>query len=61
MVEAMQRALLVAENAGGIGLFVDALDEVAQTYYTRYGFVSLEHSFLEMFLPLQTIQSILDR
>ncbi len=59
MVEAMQRALLVAENAGGIGLFVDAKDKAAKTYYERYGFVSLEDSPLEMFLPLSTIKSIL--
>jgi GNAT superfamily N-acetyltransferase len=30
LIEAMQRALIVAENAGGIGLFVDAKDEVAK-------------------------------
>ena len=55
MIKAMQRALIVAENAGGIGLFVDAKDEAAKTYYSRYGFVILEDSFLEMFLPLSTI------
>ena len=55
MIEAMKRALIVAENAGGIGLFVDAKDETAKTYYLRYGFVSLEDVFLEMFLPLSTI------
>jgi len=59
MVEAMQRALLVAQNAGGIGLFVDAKDEAASAYYSRYGFVSLEDSPQEMFLPLSTIESIL--
>lgn len=32
LVEAMQRALVVAKNAGGIGLFVDAKDEAAKTY-----------------------------
>lgn len=55
MIEAMKRALIVAQNAGGIGLFVDAKDEAAKTYYSRYGFVSLEDAFLEMFLPLSTI------
>ncbi|MDY6899885.1 MAG: GNAT family N-acetyltransferase [Cyanobacteriota bacterium] len=55
MIEAMKRALIVAENAGGIGLFVDAKDEAAKTYYSRYGFVSLEDAFIEMFLPLSTI------
>ncbi|MEM9927797.1 MAG: GNAT family N-acetyltransferase [Cyanobacteria bacterium P01_D01_bin.50] len=55
MIEAMKRALIVAENAGGIGLFVDTKDEATKNYYSRYGFVSLEDAFLEMFLPLSTI------
>jgi predicted N-acetyltransferase YhbS len=60
MLDAMQRALIVAENAGGIGLFVDAKDEAARTYYERFGFVSLEDALLEMFLPLSTIQQMFD-
>ena len=40
MVEAMQRSVTIAENAGVIGLFVDAKDEAAANYYRRYGFVS---------------------
>ena len=59
MVEAMQRAVTIAENAGVIGLFVDAKSEAAASYYERYGFVSLADSRLEMFLPLSTIQQIL--
>ncbi|MGB3655006.1 MAG: GNAT family N-acetyltransferase [Rivularia sp. (in: cyanobacteria)] len=60
MIEAMRRAVVVAENAGGIGLFVDAKDEAVKTYYNRYGFVSLEDAFLEMFLPLSTIMQMLE-
>ncbi|MGB6299586.1 MAG: GNAT family N-acetyltransferase [Rivularia sp. (in: cyanobacteria)] len=60
MIEAMRRAVVVAENAGGIGLFVDAKDEAAKSYYNRYGFVSLEDAFLEMFLPLSTIIQMLE-
>ena len=62
MVEAMQRALLVADTAGGIGLFVDAKDESAQSYYARYGFIALEDNPLEMFLPLSLLRTLnLDR
>ncbi|WP_013325001.1 GNAT family N-acetyltransferase [Gloeothece verrucosa] len=60
MVEAMERALLVADTAGGIGLFVDAKDETAKIYYERYGFVSLKDRPLELFLPLSVIQSLLE-
>ena len=58
MVEAMQRALLVADTAGGIGLFVDAKDEAAQSYYARYGFITLEDNPLEMFLPLSVLRTL---
>ncbi|WP_309738242.1 GNAT family N-acetyltransferase [Chamaesiphon sp. OTE_20_metabat_361] len=62
MVEAMQRALLVADTAGGIGLFVDAKNESAQSYYARYGFIALEDNPLEMFLPLSLLRTLnLDR
>jgi ribosomal protein S18 acetylase RimI-like enzyme len=61
MVEAMQRAVIVAENAGGIGLFVDAKDTAAKTYYESYGFTSLQDNPLVMFLPLSTIYQNLDR
>ena len=58
MIEAMQRALLVADTAGGIGLFVDAKDETAQSYYARYGFITLEDNLLEMFLPLSLLRTL---
>jgi ribosomal protein S18 acetylase RimI-like enzyme len=57
IVEAMRRALLVAETAGGIGLFVDAKDDNAVNYYQRYGFICLADSPLEMFLPLSVMAS----
>lgn len=60
MVDAMDKALVIASNAGVIGLFVDAKNENAKTYYARYGFVSLSNNPLEMFLPLSTIKHIFD-
>ena len=59
LIEAMQKALIIADNAGIIGLFVDAKDESAKNYYARYGFISLEDNLLEMFLPLATIRQII--
>ena len=59
MIEAMNRAVIIADNAGVVGLFVDAKDERAKSYYTRYGFISLEDNPLEMFLPLATIRKII--
>ncbi len=61
MIEAMQRTLVIAENAGIIGLFVDAKDEPAKTYYERYGFISLQDLTLELFLALPTIKQLLEK
>lgn len=60
MLEAMQRAVVVANNAGIVGLFVDAKDDAARAYYDRYGFISLKDTLLEMFLPLQTIAQMIE-
>ena len=59
IIEAMSRAIIIADNAGVVGLFVDAKDDRAKSYYTRYDFVSLEDNPLEMFLPLATIRQII--
>ena len=59
MVEAMKKALLVAENIGIIGFFVDAKHHAARTYYAQFGFISFRQEPLEMFLPLATLQQTL--
>lgn len=38
LVDALARARRVYAEAGGFGLFVDALDEQAAGYYCRFGF-----------------------
>ena len=59
MIEAMTKAVNITDNAGVIGLFVDAKDERAKSYYARYGFISLEDNLLQMFLPLSTVRQLL--
>jgi hypothetical protein len=55
----MQKAVEVHESAGGIGLFVDAKDEAAKSWYRRFGFVPLPDHPLQLFLPLTTIRQAL--
>jgi GNAT superfamily N-acetyltransferase len=63
MIEAMKKALLVAEHIGIIGFFVDAKNPSARCYYEQFGFISFRNRPLEMFLPLatlrQAVQSVL--
>ena len=42
--------------AGGVGLFVDAKDNAAASYYAQFGFVPLVGAPLTLFLPIQTIR-----
>lgn len=56
MIEAMNKALQVAENIGIIGFFVDAKNHTARTYYEQFGFISFREQPLEMFLPMTTLR-----
>ena len=55
LVEAMRRALVIAENARVIGLFVDAKDLSAKDYYEKYGFEGTKERLLLLFLPLSSL------
>jgi GNAT superfamily N-acetyltransferase len=56
LAEAVHRTVLIAEQAGVIGLFVDAKEERAHKFYERYGFVLLPGHVLQLFLPLETLR-----
>lgn len=50
LVDALTRAQRIYQEAGGIGLFVDAIDEQAAGYYERFGFVVMPDNPLLLFL-----------
>jgi ribosomal protein S18 acetylase RimI-like enzyme len=54
--EALHRTACIADQAGVIGLFVDAKDESARQFYLRYGFHPLSEAPLQLFLPIETIR-----
>jgi len=60
MIEAMKKALLVADNIGIIGFFVDSKGHVARVYYEQFGFISFRERPLEMFLPLATLRQVIE-
>jgi len=59
MIEVMKKTLLIAENIGIIGFFVDAKHHAARIYYQQFGFISFREEPLEMFLPLTTLRQAL--
>lgn len=60
LTEAMAITAKIAESAGGIGLFVDAKDDAAKTFYEKYGFlVTNPVKPMQLFMPLATILATL--
>jgi len=53
LVDALTRAQRVYADAGGLGLFVDAIDERAASYYRRFGFDASPDNPLLLFLHAQ--------
>jgi GNAT superfamily N-acetyltransferase len=56
LIDALTRARRIYAEAGGIGLFVDALDEPAAAYYRRFGFASSPDKPLLLFLSAKAIK-----
>ncbi len=57
LVDALKRAQRIYKEAGGIGLFVDAIDEQAASYYKRFGFVTAPDNPLLLFFPAGAVES----
>jgi len=56
LVDALTRARRIHAEAGGIGLFVDALDEQAAGYYRRFGFAVAPDNPLLLFLSARVTE-----
>lgn len=53
LMNAIERVQLIREHAGAVGLFVDALDEQAAGFYTRYGFEPFADDPHKLFFPVR--------
>lgn len=58
LAEAIHRSVLIADQAGVIGLFVDAKNDSARTFYERYGFTTLPNQPFHLFLPIKSLQAL---
>jgi len=53
LVDALERARLIHEHAGVVGLFVDAIDDKAAAFYAHFGFEAFVDDPLKLFLPVR--------
>lgn len=59
LLAAGRRCLLVAAQAGGVALLIDAKNERAAQWYSSYGAMPLLDAQLSLLLPFKTIHSAL--
>jgi GNAT superfamily N-acetyltransferase len=53
--DACRRAAIVAEEVASTGVMVNAIDDDAVRFYTKFGFVPLPGTPQRLFLPIETI------
>ncbi|WP_417552755.1 GNAT family N-acetyltransferase [Marinomonas fungiae] len=58
VVDAMKRTLLINENMGVVGLFVDAKDDALVEFYKKCGFIFLlkEEHTSKLWMPISSIE-----
>jgi GNAT superfamily N-acetyltransferase len=52
LVDAITRARRIHQDAGVVGLFVDALGEYVFAFYRQYGFLNITDNLLLLFYPI---------
>lgn len=57
LMDALYRTLKTLESVGSLAVIVDPIDEKAQRFYGKYGFILLPTSG-KMFLPMKTIKDL---
>jgi len=60
LVDALKRSYLVSKSIGSFAVIVDPLDNDAEHFYAKYGFVILPDSG-KMFLPMKTIKQLFEK
>ncbi len=58
LIDALRRAIHVADQVGVRAVEVDAIDQSAKGFYLKYGFVPLEDDERHLFLPMQVIRKL---
>lgn len=59
LMDALARTLTHSQQIAALAVIVDAKDEAAERFYRRYGFEQLVDQPRRLFLPMQTIATVL--
>lgn len=59
LIDALRRSYKISESIGSFAVVVDPIDEDAERFYEKYGFIKLPDSG-KMFLPMNTIKLLFE-
>ena len=59
LIDALKRSYEISTSIGSFAVVVDPLDENAENFYNKYGFIKLPDSG-KMFLPMNAIKELFD-
>ncbi|MCF6306985.1 MAG: GNAT family N-acetyltransferase [Flavobacteriaceae bacterium] len=59
LMDALNRSYEISKSIGSFAVIVDPLDEDAENFYDKYGFINLPDSG-KMFLPMNTIKTLFE-
>ncbi len=57
LIDALKRSFEISKTIGSFAVIVDPIDENAESFYNKYGFIKLLDSG-KMFLPMKTISQL---
>jgi hypothetical protein len=62
LIDAFARIAAVSDVVGCIGVITDAKNEAAESFYTKYDFITVEETRWprKMFLPMTTLRAVFD-
>jgi len=59
LIDALNRSYEISKSIGSFAVIVDPIDEDAEKFYDKYGFINLPDSG-KMFLPMNTIKTLFE-
>ncbi|MEC4986611.1 MAG: GNAT family N-acetyltransferase [Oscillatoria sp. PMC 1068.18] len=60
LVKCFLSAVSLSSEIGIFAITVDAINEQANEFYLKYGFVSLEGEAFSLFIPIRTVKSVIE-
>ncbi|HSS96761.1 MAG TPA: hypothetical protein VLK33_07020 [Terriglobales bacterium] len=58
LLNALEKSLIASQEVASWAVFVEAIDEVAASFYRQYGFIELPEDKHRLFLPMKAISKL---